>query len=138
MPPKKGKTSGSDLQKHLDTVKKDLKILTDKISKTNRTELSKLSYEASKTVGDTASEIIKSSSVLLDKASKVLHGAIDGGKKAMEKERAAKPKPAAKRKAAPRKKTTTARKTASASAAKKPTARKSTRKTTTSRRAAKK
>ena len=104
MPPKKGKTSGSELQKHLDTVKKDLKILTDKISKTNRTELSKLSYEASKTVGDTASEIIKSSSVLLDKASKVLHGAIDGGKKAMEKERAAKPKPAAKRKAAPKKK----------------------------------
>ena len=144
MPPKKGKSSGSDLQKHLDTVKKDLKILTDKIGKTNRSELSKLSYEASKTVGDTASEIIKNSSVLLDKAFKVLNGAIDGGKKAMEKENAAKPKPAAKKKAAPKRKTTTAKKTATTArakkkpAAKKNTARTATMKTGTARKTAKK
>ena len=124
MPPKKGTkgtTPGSELQKHLDNVKKDLKELTTKISKANRTELSKLSYEASKTVGETASEIIKSSSVLLDKASKVLHGAIDGGKKAMEKEnKASARKPAAKKPAAKRK--TAAKKTTAATAAKKKTA----------------
>jgi len=147
MPPKKGKTSSSELQKHLDTVKKDLKVLTNKIGKANRTELSKLSYEASKTVGDTASDIIKNSSVLLDKAFKVLNGAIDGGKKAMEKEKAAKKsasrKPAAKKPAAKRK-TTTARKTAATStakkkpAAKKTTARTSARKTSTARKTTKK
>ena len=147
MPPKKGKTSGSDLQKHLDTVKKDLKVLTDKISKTNRSELSKLSYEASKTVGDTASDIIKNSSVLLDKAFKVLNGAIDGGKKAMEQEKkAAAKKPAPRKKAAPKRKTTTAKKTAATStarakkkpAAKKTTTRTGTRKTSTARKTAKK
>ena len=71
MPPRKGTkkdSSSGELQKHLDNVKQDLKELTTKIGKANRSELSKLSYEASKTVGDTASEIIKNSSELLDKA----------------------------------------------------------------------
>ena len=162
MPPKKstrGKTSVSDLQKHLDNVKKDLKELTSKIGKANRSELSKLSYEASKTVGDTASDIIKNSSVLLEKASKVLHGAIEGGKKAAAKSTTAKKKTARKpaaKKSAPKRKTTTARKTTakktttrrkttaakktstSATAKRKPAAKKTTtrstaRKTTTAR-----
>jgi len=146
MPPKKGtkgKTSVNELQKHLDNVKKDLKELTTKIGKANRTELSKLSYEASKTVGDTASDIIKNSSVLLEKASKVLHGAIEGGKKAIDKQAAAKKaatkKPAAKRKTATKGKTTTARKTTTSAtakrkpAAKKTTARATAKKTSTAR-----
>lgn len=125
MPPKKstqGKTSGSELQKHLDNVKRDLKELTTKISKANRTELSKLSYEASKTVGDTASDIIKSSSVLLEKASKVLHGAIDGGKKAMEKEKKSSTRKPTPKKPTAKQKSTTTKKTASPSVAKKKTA----------------
>ena len=136
MPPKKstqGKTSGSELQKHLDNVKRDLKELTTKIGKANRAELSKLSYEASKTVGDTASDIIKSSSVLLDKAFKVLNGALEGGKKAIEKEnKIAAKKSAQKIPAAAKRKSTTTRKTASPSAAKKKTAapKKSTARTT--------
>ena len=91
MPPKKTarkSAGGADLQKHLNVIKKDLKLLSTKISKANRSELSKLSNDASKAVGDTASEIMKSSSELLDKAFKVLHysynGAISGGKKALE------------------------------------------------------
>jgi len=127
MPPKKstqGKTSGSELQKHLDNVKRDLKELTTKIGKTNRSELSKLSYEASKTVGDTASEIIKSSSVLLDKAFKVLHGAIDGGKKAMEKERKTTARKPAPKKPTAKRKPTVKKTTAGATARKKATTRK--------------
>ena len=127
MPPKKstqGKTSGSELQKHLDNVKRDLKELTTKIGKTNRSELSKLSYEASKTVGDTASEIIKSSSVLLDKAFKVLHGAIDGGKKAMEKEMKTTARKPAPKKPTAKRKPTVKKTTAGVTARKKATTRK--------------
>jgi hypothetical protein len=139
MPPKKTprkSVSGSELQKHLDNVKKDLKQLTTKISKANRAELSKLSYDASKTVGDTASEIIKSSSVLLDKAFKVLHGAVEGGKKAMEKEKKASKRAPVKRKTTvSKKKTTSAKKTAARTTAKPKT---TTRKKTTKRKTAKK
>lgn len=128
MPPKKGKgssSSGGDLHKHLDNVKKDIKELKEKISKTNRAELTKVSYDASKAISDTASEIVKHSSELLDKAFKVLGGAIEGGKKALEEERKAEMKASAtKARTTARKKTT----------AKKSTARKTTARSTAAKR----
>lgn len=99
----KKSSSPRDLQKHLYSIKKDLKQLTTKISKTKSSDLSKLSEDTAKKAGDTASEIIKISSELLEKTLKVVQysyaGAIEGGKRALrEQQKAAKKKTTAKKK----------------------------------------
>jgi hypothetical protein len=86
------KAAGDDqgVQGHLDGIKKDLEELRAKLGMTKQGDFSKLPIDAAKRLSDTASEIMKTASDVVEKTLKVAQyaaiGAIEGGKKALKEE----------------------------------------------------
>lgn len=88
---KKKDTLGEEkVQEHLDDIKKDLVELRSKLGMAKRGDFTRLPMEAARKISDTASEIMKTATDVVEKTLKVAQyaaiGAIEGGKKALKEE----------------------------------------------------
>lgn len=66
------------IQKEMEFVKRELEELRVRLERTEKADLSKLPLEAAKKVGETATEVMKTASAMVDKAVRVAQTAANG------------------------------------------------------------